>query len=243
MVDTTRFGCLPTLVSPESITASAPSRIALATSEASARLGREFSIIDSSICVATITGLPASRHIWIAPFCTIGTSSRGSSTPRSPRATMTPSKASTMPSRFATACGFSTLARTGIRRPISSMIACTSSTSAAERTNDRNTKSTPMRNAQRRSSLSLSDSAGTLTATPGRLMPLLLLTGPPSITRVRTRGPSTSITSSLTLPSSTSTVSPGIAVTGQALVGGAALGHVTEDVLGGDRELRAVARA
>ena len=217
---------MPTLVSPESITASAPSRIALATSEASARLGREFSIIDSSIWVATMTGLPASRHIWIAPFWTMGTSSRGSSTPRSPRATMTPSKAATMPSRLATACGFSTLAKTGMRRPISSMIACTSSTSAAERTNDRKTKSTPIRSAQRRSSLSLSDSAGTLTATPGRLIPLLLLTGPPSITRVRTRGTVDLDHLELDLAVIDQDGVAGVAVTGQALVGGAALGHV-----------------
>ncbi len=38
--------------------------------------------------------------------------------------------------------------------------------------------STPSRMANRRSSRSLSDSAGTLTATPGRLMPLLLDTSP-----------------------------------------------------------------
>ncbi len=32
--------------------------------------------------------------------------------------------------------------------------------------------------------MSFSDSAGTQTATPGRLMPLLLLTGPPTTTSV-----------------------------------------------------------
>ena len=44
--------------------------------------------------------------------------------------------------------------------------------------------STPRRIAQRRSSSSFSLSAGTLTATPGRLMPLLLETGPPTTTSV-----------------------------------------------------------
>src|SRR5437588_318725 len=39
------------------MTASVPSKMALATSLASARVGRGFSIIDSSICVAVITGL------------------------------------------------------------------------------------------------------------------------------------------------------------------------------------------
>jgi len=41
---------------------SAPSRTALATSEASARVGLGFLIMLSSICVAQITGLPARLH-------------------------------------------------------------------------------------------------------------------------------------------------------------------------------------
>ena len=57
MVRTAWIGHAPTLVSPDSMIASAPSRTALAQSEASARVGREFSIIDSSTWVATITGL------------------------------------------------------------------------------------------------------------------------------------------------------------------------------------------
>ena len=44
-------------------------------------------------------------------------------------------------------------------------------------------KSTEVRSAQRRSSLSFSDSAGTLTATPGRLRPLWSLTLPATSTR------------------------------------------------------------
>jgi hypothetical protein len=51
-------GYAPAAVSAESITASVPSRIAFATSLASARVGRGCSIIDSSICVAVITGRP-----------------------------------------------------------------------------------------------------------------------------------------------------------------------------------------
>ena len=50
-------GCAPTAVSWESITASVPSRIALATSATSARVGREECTIESSICVAVIDGL------------------------------------------------------------------------------------------------------------------------------------------------------------------------------------------
>ena len=108
---------MPTLVSPDSITASAPSITAFATSDASARVGRECVIIDSSICVATITGLALSRQIWTARFCTTGTCSSGISTPRSPRATITPSKARTISSSRATASGFSIFAITGRRMP------------------------------------------------------------------------------------------------------------------------------
>ena len=61
MVWTVSIGHLPTLVSPESMIASAPSSTALAQSEASARVGREFSIIDSSTWVATMTGLALRR--------------------------------------------------------------------------------------------------------------------------------------------------------------------------------------
>ncbi len=116
IVCTERIGYGPTLVSPESITASAPSSTAFATSDASARVGRELVIIESSIWVATMTGLAFSRAIWMARFCTSGTSSSGSSTPRSPRATMIPSKARTVPSRLSTASGFYSLAMTGRRR-------------------------------------------------------------------------------------------------------------------------------
>ena len=66
MVWTASIGYLPTLVSPDSITASAPSSTALAQSEASARVGRGFSIIDSSIWVATMTGLALRRASSIA---------------------------------------------------------------------------------------------------------------------------------------------------------------------------------
>ncbi len=91
MNSTASTGYLPYAVSPDSITASVPSKIALATSEASARVGLGFSIIDSSICVAVITGFPILLHSLIIFFCKIGISSGGYSTPRSPLATMRPS--------------------------------------------------------------------------------------------------------------------------------------------------------
>ena len=59
----------PVAVSAESITASAPSNTAVATSDTSARVGPGASIIDSSICVATITGLPTRRAARVISFC------------------------------------------------------------------------------------------------------------------------------------------------------------------------------
>ena len=132
-----------------------------------------------------------SLAIWMARFCTSGTFSSGSSTPRSPRATMIPSNASTIASRFSTASGFSSLAITGRRSPNRSMIWCTRSTSAGERTKDSATKSTRRSIANARSAMSLSDIAGTRRFIPGSESPLLSLTTPPSVTRQTTSSPST----------------------------------------------------
>jgi len=78
------------------MTASVESRIALATSLASARVGRGAAIIDCSIWVAVITGLPHARARATIRFCHSGTSAGGISTPRSPRATMTASALATI---------------------------------------------------------------------------------------------------------------------------------------------------
>ena len=121
---------------------------------------------------------------------------------------MKPSNAATISSRFSIACGFSIFAITGSITPSSRMIRRTSSASAALRTKLSATKSTVRCSANRRSSMSFSDSAGTETATPGRLMPLLLLTLPPTSTSVCTSVPSTSVTRSRTLPSSIRIGSP-----------------------------------
>jgi hypothetical protein len=69
------------------MTQSVPSSTALATSVASARVGRGLLLIDSSICVAVMTGLPAWLHCWIIIFCARKIFSVGISIPRSPRAT------------------------------------------------------------------------------------------------------------------------------------------------------------
>ncbi len=97
-------GYLPPAVSPESITASAPSMTAFATSLASARVGLGFRIIESSIWVATMAGFPCERHFSMISFCTIGTSSVGISTPRSPLATIIPSTIARISSIFSTDC-------------------------------------------------------------------------------------------------------------------------------------------
>ncbi len=217
MVSTVWTGYSPTLVSPDSITASAPSSTAFATSEASARVGAGLEIIDSSIWVATMTGLALRRAFWTTSFCRNGTSSSGHSTARSPRATMKPSKAAITSSRFSIACGFSILAMTGSITPSSRMILRTSSASAPLRTKLNAMKSTVRWSANRRSSMSFSDSAGTETATPGRLIPLWLLTLPPTSTSVRTSVSSTATTRSRILPSSMRIGSPGFTSPGSPL--------------------------
>ncbi len=174
-------------------------------------------IIDSSIWVATITGFALRRALSMMSFWWIGTSSSGHSTPRSPRATMTPSKASTISSMLSIAWGFSILAMMGTKMFSSVMIARTSSASDALRTKLSAMKSTPSRRAQRRSAVSFSDRAGTETATPGRLMPLLLETLPGTTTSVTTSVSSTDVTSRRTLPSSMSNGSPGFTSPGRPL--------------------------
>src|SRR5437764_13377652 len=88
MVATASTGYCPDADSADSMTASAPSKIAVATSETSARVGTGLAIIDSSICVATTIGLLAQRQARVISFCTQGTRSIGISIPRSTRATL-----------------------------------------------------------------------------------------------------------------------------------------------------------
>ncbi len=63
MTCTLPTGNLPTLVSPDNIVASVPSKIAFATSLTSARVGLAASTMLCSICVATIAGLPATAPL------------------------------------------------------------------------------------------------------------------------------------------------------------------------------------
>ena len=60
IVATAATGYSPVAVSPDNIRQSDPSQTALATSVASARVGRGLETIDCNICVAVMTSLPAS---------------------------------------------------------------------------------------------------------------------------------------------------------------------------------------
>jgi hypothetical protein len=95
----TSDGWCPVAVSCESITASEPSNTAVATSLASARVGRVAVTIDWSISVATMTGRWWTRARPRISRWMMGTRSGESSTPRSPRATITASDARMICSR------------------------------------------------------------------------------------------------------------------------------------------------
>ena len=66
--------------------------MALATSLASALVGRGATIMDCSICVAVITGFPATLAAWMMRFCQTGTRDGSISTPRSPRRSLGPGR-------------------------------------------------------------------------------------------------------------------------------------------------------
>ena len=173
IICTAASGCRPLAVSPESITASAPSQTAFATSEASARVGRGWSIIEFSICVAMMTGFPAAFAFRQISFCRSGTRSGRISTPRSPRATITPSAAAMIASSRSSASGFSIFAMIGTIRParsISARQAAMSSGPTARTTAPRSRRRARCRRRGRRGPSS--ESASARSATPGRLIPL-----------------------------------------------------------------------
>mmetsp|Transcript_52254 Transcript_52254/g.155929 ORF Transcript_52254/g.155929 Transcript_52254/m.155929 type:complete len:201 (-) Transcript_52254:150-752(-) len=152
------------------MTASVPSSTAFATSLASARVGRGALHMDSSICVAVITGLPTRLQCAIIIFCATKTFSGGISMPRSPRATMMPSLASAMAAKFLTPASFSILEIILMLRPRRPRVSRMNFTSSAVCTKDAATKSTPWATPKfTRSSLSFSCSTGRSTWMPGRL--------------------------------------------------------------------------
>mmetsp|Transcript_12108 Transcript_12108/g.19553 ORF Transcript_12108/g.19553 Transcript_12108/m.19553 type:complete len:204 (-) Transcript_12108:481-1092(-) len=167
---TASTGNEPAAVSPDSITQSVPSNTALATSVASARVGRGFLHIDSNICVAVTTGLPARLHFSIISFCAKNIFSVGISIPRSPRATITPSDSCRMSSKLTRPSWFSTLEMILMVAPASPSTWRMYVTSLPFRTKDAAMKSIPLGTPQpRMSSLSFSVIVGRSTTTPGRL--------------------------------------------------------------------------
>ena len=135
----------------------------------------------SSICVATITGLPAARQARVSRFWIGGTWCTGSSTPRSPRATMMPSEASRISAKALTAAGFSILERIAARPSASSRA---SKTSVGRCTKESASQSTPSSQANSRSLRSLAESAASGSTTSGTLTPLRLEISPPTTTSV-----------------------------------------------------------
>mmetsp|Transcript_32592 Transcript_32592/g.103865 ORF Transcript_32592/g.103865 Transcript_32592/m.103865 type:complete len:230 (-) Transcript_32592:752-1441(-) len=204
------MGYFPLAVSPESMTQSAPSSTALATSDTSARVGRGELVMDSSICVAHTTGLPTMLHLWMMRFCAVTTFSGGISIPRSPRATMTPSVARRMSSKLSRPSWFSIFEMIlQLGAPASSRILRISNTCSALRTKEAKMKSTPSSAPSRRSALSFSDTAGRSRIAPGRLTPFLSPIFPALTALHTTRPSSTAETSKLSSPSSRKTVAPG----------------------------------
>ena len=172
-------GNAPTDVSALSITASAPSSTALATSLTSARVGTECSIIDSIICVATMTGRPSNMHLLMMSFCTNGTSCLGISTPKSPRATMTASVMVRISSKSSKASGFSIFATIRACLPAASIRLRRSMMSLELRTKESPTQSTSFSKANAKSASSFSVMHGSEIAVEGKLIPFLGFNLPP----------------------------------------------------------------
>mmetsp|Transcript_36070 Transcript_36070/g.60795 ORF Transcript_36070/g.60795 Transcript_36070/m.60795 type:complete len:203 (+) Transcript_36070:698-1306(+) len=153
------------------MTQSVPSSTALATSVASARVGRGFMVMDSSICVAVITGLPFTLQRSIMRFCTMNIFSIGISIPRSPRATIMPSDSSKMSSKLSRPSLFSTLEMILMFLPASPITLRMCTTSDPLRTKDGAMKSTLFLTPHWiRSSSSLGVIVGRSTTTPGKFM-------------------------------------------------------------------------
>ena len=114
----------------------------MATSVASARVGRGVSVIVSTTLVTT-TGLPPALHLKRTIFWDKKTFSGGMSKPKFPRERMTPSAAATISSTFRNAASRSTFAKTFVPGiPASASNSLHSRIAAASGVNDTDTKST-----------------------------------------------------------------------------------------------------
>ena len=141
------------------------------TSETSARVGSGESIMDSSIWVATTTGMACCMASRTIRFCRVGTISCPISTARSPRATITPFDAATISFRFSIASGCSILAITGIAKSCFASSRRTAATSSALRTKLRASQSQSFSTANFMSLRSLAAIAGAVTSVSGKFTP------------------------------------------------------------------------
>mmetsp|Transcript_8267 Transcript_8267/g.22812 ORF Transcript_8267/g.22812 Transcript_8267/m.22812 type:complete len:219 (+) Transcript_8267:600-1256(+) len=170
MIVTAFWGKSPAAVSPDNMTQSVPSNTALATSLASARVGRGALIMDSNICVAVITGLPFMLHLPMIIFWAKKTFSGGISMPKSPRATMMASLASMISSMFFKPSSFSIFEMILMLRPRGPSVSRISLMSPALCTKDAAMKSTAWGMPKfTKSSMSFACSTGKSTFTPGKL--------------------------------------------------------------------------
>ena len=169
-------------------------------------MGTGVSIMDSSIWVATTTGRPAARHSRTIAFCTLGTRSGGSSTPRSPRATITASERATISPRRSSAAGFSSLTMIAARP---SMRRRSSVTSWGRWMKEGATQSTPSSRPTLRSCSSFLVKGDSGSTTSGTFTPLLSDREPPVLTRVSAKLAPEAFTDIRMRPSSSSSSTPG----------------------------------
>ncbi len=161
--------------------------------------------MDSSIWVATITGLAAERHLRTRRFWMGGTFCTGNSTPKSPRATMIPSEAARISSKAFTAAGFSIFDKIAARSFANSRA---SSTSAARCTKDSANQSTPNSQANSRSLRSFAESAAKGSTTSGTFTPLRFEIVPALSATQSAKSLPHLVTRSLSLPSFTKRCAP-----------------------------------
>ena len=128
--------------------------------------------IDSSIWVATITGTLPSRAWRMTSFWMTGTSSSGTSTPRSPRATITASTSVEDAGQVGHDLRALELGHDGHVGAVLAEELPDLGMSAAERTNETATKSTPCRMPKRRSSGPCRSGTEAAAAARGSEMPL-----------------------------------------------------------------------
>mmetsp|Transcript_20750 Transcript_20750/g.36933 ORF Transcript_20750/g.36933 Transcript_20750/m.36933 type:complete len:312 (-) Transcript_20750:82-1017(-) len=138
-------------------------------------------------------------------FCTMGTLCGESSTPKSPRATITASTSSEMRSRSATALGFSIFAiifTAPLSPPVSPRRSRSSTMSSALCTNERAIQSTSILTPNSASFLSFSVNAEIGSVASGTFTPLRSESFPATTTSVSAKSLPHRMTCSLTLPSS-----------------------------------------